>query len=413
MLVAVVLHRVSVMEESFPTSAGLVLNGQAPSPADSVSLMQSVPVVDRLSMYERELATLTEDTDPRSDKAPAAPKPHALLASASSRMQELVSNHMGAKTSTGMVGVLLVLLTLCLLCALASVLFGGEVVRRRRQQDGAGGGQSSKDIAASLEARDRMGANTSPLPGSRTYQPQHYQRTVSGASLTAAQPFLGAGGSPHLSGIFLPDPRTSTVSCVSITDQQRQTAKPPPLCPTLVMPMSEALLGIQMYELAQLNQEGSLNIVGISGKPLLRAEVRKNGNTRTLEIAMPEPNSIPRASIGPPTSGESKNHGSRVLEIRGMRGVFYGTLEMRSSGACYVVKDGQTVLTIDGDAESLQLSLKSSQGLQLAAVKCSTEQFEGVDHVEVRVEPGVDTVLVIAVVLAVLLLSPYLPPADD
>jgi len=178
------------------------------------------------------------------------------------------------------------------------------------------------------------------------------------------------------------------------------------------MPMSEALLGIQMYELAQLSAEGELNIVGISGKPLLRAVVKKVGNARTLEVSMPEQNSIPRATIAPSEAAPEGANGSRALEIRAMRGAFYGTLEMRSSGACYVVKDGQTVLTIDGDAESLQLSLKSSVGLQLASVRCSTELFDGVDHVEIRVEPGVDTVLVVAVVLAVLLLSPYLPPVD-
>jgi len=421
---AVVVNRDWTSQESFTTSTGVTHDGQAPAPADSMSLMQGKPVVERLSedkeldpvtkridsslerlnMYEKELAMLTKDTDPSSDKA----APVLLESATTSSIRALalrVQNRVGVKAATGMV-VVLVLLILILLCGVSSLLLGFPF-GRRRQQDSAGSPQSSKDIMASLEARDRMGAYTSPMPGSRTYQ-----RAVSGASLTAHEPFLRADLSPH-SGSLLPGPREMALSSTSITEQHRHSAKPPALCPTLVMPMSEALLGIQMYELAQLNQEGSLNIVGISGKPLLRAEIKKNGNTRTLEIAMPEPNSIPRASIGPPTMGESSQYGSRVLEIRGMRGAFYGSLEMRSSGACYVVKDGQTVLTIDGDAESLQLSLKSSVGLQLAAVRCSTEQFEGVDHVEIRVEPGVDTVLVVAVVLAVLLLSPYLPPADD
>merc|ERR1719238_1559267 len=118
---------------------------------------------------------------------------------------------------------------------------------------------------------------------------------------------------------------------------------------------------------------------------------------------MPEPRSAPRAIVGPcvQESGGSGAFGgakSRPVQIFGMKGAFYGMLEMRSSGACYVIKDGQTVLTIDGDAESLQLSLKSSVGLQLASVRCSTELFNDVDHVEIRVEPGVDTVLVLSVV---------------
>lgn len=195
-------------------------------------------------------------------------------------------------------------------------------------------------------------------------------------------------------------------------DDLQETPRPPPLCPTLVMPVCEARFGIPMYELAQLAAEGEVNIVGLSGNPLLRAVVRKIGNARTLEITMPEQNSAPRATITP-SMMELAGHsqlGCRALEIRGMRGSFYGVLEMRSSGACYVIKEGQTVMMIDGDAESLQLSIKSSTGLQLASVRCSAEPFGGVDHVEIRVEPGVDTVLVLAVVLAVLLLSPYLPP---
>jgi hypothetical protein len=181
------------------------------------------------------------------------------------------------------------------------------------------------------------------------------------------------------------------------------------------MPVSEARFGIPMYELAELGAEGELSIMGLSGNPLLRAVVRQIGSARTLEISMPEQNSAPRATISPSTRELSGlcQQGSRALEIRGIRGAFYGFLEMRSSGACYVLKDEQTVLTIDGDAGSLQLSLKSGVGLQLAAVKCTSESFGGVDHVEIIVQPGVDTVLVAAVVLAVLLLSPYLAAADE
>jgi hypothetical protein len=199
-------------------------------------------------------------------------------------------------------------------------------------------------------------------------------------------------------------------------DAQRDP-RPPPLCPTLVMPVCEARFGIPMYELAQLDSEGELGIVGLSGNPLLKAVVKKfDGHQRMLEISMPELYSAPRATITPSplhTYGQAQKS-SRAMEIRGMRGSFYGVLEMRSSGACYVVKDGQTVLTIDGEEHSLQLSIKSSIGAQLASVGCAAEPFGGVDHVEIRVEPGVDTVLVLSVVLAVLLLSPYLPnQAED
>merc|ERR1719316_2212870 len=125
---------------------------------------------------------------------------------------------------------------------------------------------------------------------------------------------------------------------------------------------------------------------------------------------MPEPRSAPRAIVGPcvQESGGSGAFGgakSRAVQIFGMKGAFYGMLEMRSSGACYVIKDGQTVLIIDGDSESLQLSIRSGQGVPLAAVTCSSEPFGGAEHLEIRVQPGVDTVLVLACVLSVVLLS--------
>lgn len=168
---------------------------------------------------------------------------------------------------------------------------------------------------------------------------------------------------------------------------------PPPLCPTLVMPVCEARFGVPMKELAGTTTEGTLNIVGLSGNPLLRAVLKK----KSLEICMPEKNSAPRATIAP-SAGDG-------YEIRGMKGSFYGYLRVQPTGKCYVVKDGQTVLLLDGDTEILSLSVKSGLGQQLASVRCSAEPFGGVEHVEIRVEPGVDTVLVLAVVLGVLLLS--------
>jgi len=168
------------------------------------------------------------------------------------------------------------------------------------------------------------------------------------------------------------------------------------------MPVCEARFGVPMNDVARLGAEGEISIVGLSGNPLLRARLQLDRNRqRVLEICMPERNSAPRATIAPCSGSDSPGG----YEIRGMKGSFYGYLQMQSTGTCYVVKDGQAVLLLDGDTNSLQLSVKSGAGAQLASVRCSAEPFGGVDHVEIRVEPGVDTVLVLAVVLGVLLLS--------
>jgi len=428
---------------------------------DSSSLIQGVSQIVRLSIHDEKesgseaqlsmleaMATETASEAPLSQlslleisEAPVESKSQAepsFLALTTSSLRESVvriSHRLGVRTSIGITLIVIVVFVTMLICTAAVLL------RTRRRGQCSAPGQSQQDIAAAvLEKRELMiesrpfvpgiqglfqaGSqndqldsatylHTSPLPGNIYPPNQTSQRAASGASLSAPDPFLD-----YSLNIPLPHPRragtspSTQPSLASIGSQLN--VKPPPLCPSLVMPMSEALLGIPMYELAKLSHEGTLNIVGVSGKPLLRAEVKVVGNTRALEILMPDSQSIPRAYVGPPTSAGRPSIGSRVLEIRGMRGTFYGILEMGSSGACYVVKDGQTVLNVDGDAESLQLSLKSS-GCQVAAVRCSTEQFDGVDHVELRVEPGTDTVLVVAVVLSVLLLSPYLPPvgSDD
>mmetsp|Transcript_137222 Transcript_137222/g.256214 ORF Transcript_137222/g.256214 Transcript_137222/m.256214 type:complete len:477 (+) Transcript_137222:150-1580(+) len=180
---------------------------------------------------------------------------------------------------------------------------------------------------------------------------------------------------------------------------------PPPLCPTLVLPVCAARFGVPMVQIANLTSEGDLSIVGLSGNPLLRASVRKVGSRRSLEIAMPEGGSAPRATIGPNLQNLN-DPDDGVLEIRGLKNAFYGMLELRPSGACYVIRDGERMMAIDGDTDSLQLSIRSAAGMQWASVLCSTEPFGVVDHLEIRVEPGVDTVLILACVLAVLLLSP-------
>jgi hypothetical protein len=193
-----------------------------------------------------------------------------------------------------------------------------------------------------------------------------------------------------------------------------QSPQLPPLCPTLVMQGTEARFGIPMQEIAALTRDGcgDLTVVGLSTNPLLRAALKKIGSSRMLEISMPESNSVPRATLTPSSSvhAGTTSERSRTLEIHDMRGNLYGVLEMRTNGACYVIKDGQPILYIDGQAENLHLVLKSNAGVRLGDVRCSAEPFGGVDHVEIRIEPGIDTVLVLAVVLAVLLLSPYLSP---
>lgn len=184
---------------------------------------------------------------------------------------------------------------------------------------------------------------------------------------------------------------------------------PPPLSSTLIMPSCEGRFGVPMHELANIGQDAEVGIVGCSGNALLRAVIRLNEKQeRSLDIRMPERNSAPRATVTRPIGGAwraASANGDRTMEIRGMKGKYYGVLELRQSGACYVIKDSETVLIIDGDMQQMRLGVKSASGLELAAVSCSSEAFGGVEHLDIRVEPGVDIILVLAVILGMLLLA--------
>lgn len=378
----------------------------------------------RISSYEEQIETLSEDAGlPHPVKPRVQPSYASLLAmrireSAASLVESV--RHLAERTKyvSGMPLLLILMISTIVTVISFGILFClcksfmGWSFKRGQKNDAQG----------DMSPPSQRNLGFSPLMATRSLPARSSQVSRPGSTMTLNGTAFETREMRPTSGSFLPDLRTmnsATIvaapsSCTSLAEVQRVSVRPPPLCPSLVMPMSEVVLGIQMYELAQMGAEGTLNIVGISGKALLRADVKMVGNDRSLGISMPESNGTPQATITPPGEGARAGRAtfSRALEIRGMRGTFYGMLQMQSSGACSVVKDGRTVLTIDGDADSLQLALKSATGIELASVRCSTEHFEGVDHLEVRVEPGMDTVLVTAVVLAVLLLSPYLP-ADD
>lgn len=180
---------------------------------------------------------------------------------------------------------------------------------------------------------------------------------------------------------------------------------PSPLCPTLFLPVCEARFGVPMFKITQVRLESELGIVGLSGNHLLSASVRKAGRRRLLEISMPEAGVAPLATIAPNIQNANRPDDG-FLEIRGSGGSFYGMLEMRATGDCHVTKDGITMLTVDGDTSSLQLRVMSGGGTLLASARSSTEFLGGGEHLDIRVGPGVDTVLVLACVLAVFLLPP-------
>jgi hypothetical protein len=210
-------------------------------------------------------------------------------------------------------------------------------------------------------------------------------------------------------------PRTTPLSTARRTPQKLHLL---PVCPTLMMPQSESRFGIPMQKVSDVTREGvgDLTVVGLYpvSSPLLHATVKKVGAIQTLAISVAELSynsqlkGIPHVTLSHTnTASEGAIEGARTLEIKDMRGDLYGSLMMLRSGDCYVLKDGQQILHIDGQAENLHLVFQSATGDRVGDARCSAAEFGGMDHIEIRIEPGVDAILVISIVLAVLLLSFY------
>lgn len=418
MFLAIIGLLVSVQRsQEVPCEADSKKEGQCVGPVgdgpDAMSLMQGANVrVDLLGGMD-----LPRRREHKTEKASRpAPLPASSKATFFQAAIVRATEHM--KTRSALPVVLIVLLLGGLLCCLAALLL------RRAGAKGAAWGAAwgatwGLGAEGAVPETQAQPLRSSPILADRAaavqLSPSVQQGRLSTSAFSDRSPPQQPMTTMSSSRVQGPPP-----PIVASTQQRQEPAgvhfrapplskqAPPPLCPTLVMPVCEARFGVPMQELANITggPEGEIGIVGLSGNPLLRAVLRADSSQqRFLEIRMPEKNSAPRSTVGP----ASPNLG-RSLEIRGMKDAYYGTLEMRQSGPCYVIKDGQSVLVIDGDTDNLQLGVKSGAGSQLASVRCCAEPFGGVEHVEIRVEPGVDTVLILAVVLGVLLLSPFLPP---
>jgi len=174
-----------------------------------------------------------------------------------------------------------------------------------------------------------------------------------------------------------------------------------PICPTVIMPSCEARFAVPLHALSEVSAEGSFNIMDPLGNPLFCAVVRQAHGGRKLVISMAIPGSTPRASIGPLNGGKGDQ-----LEICGPGNSFFGTLELEKNGTYLVRRGGRTVMEIGGEPKSPRPGLKvlSPEGQPLASINCTLEAHNGVDHLEIRARPNVDSVLILCCVFAVVLL---------
>jgi len=324
---------------------------------------------------------------------------HALL----SLGVDLLSTHQMGTTSR--IASLWFILTLvgCTFVALLLIIMPSLQDKERRDQSQAAplimSPLNQSQTAPSSSMRPESGL---PPPGSDMVGPT--------ASPTPRSPLRFAGSPGHHTVKTITSPSRVQFQEISLSPEGRvvkgMPGLPPQLCPSLVLPWCQARFGVPMKQIAQITAEGELSIVGMSGNPLLRAAVRQVNGHRVLEVLMPQPGCTPRATIGPSDTGPGRASDQGPLVIRGPNGTFYAEFDMRPNGACLVTRGAETIMVIDGQPSTSEISVKSGSGVLLASAGFSSEPFGGIDHVEIRVEPGVDTVLVLGCVLAVFLFTP-------
>mmetsp|Transcript_52846 Transcript_52846/g.113229 ORF Transcript_52846/g.113229 Transcript_52846/m.113229 type:complete len:461 (-) Transcript_52846:22-1404(-) len=207
----------------------------------------------------------------------------------------------------------------------------------------------------------------------------------------------------HMRALTPPRKTSGTVSSFSSPSTAAQVPWEtlPPICPSLILSDCEARCAIAVQTL-KLSTPVQLDVIGLSGNQLFRADVQRVGKDKDdlmLNVSLAHLGSIPRVTVLPPTG--------MGMQINGPGGSLYGWLKLGEGGFWEVVKDDQPRLVISGDLAALSLEMRASSDQQIRATASrSLEYIAGEEHLEFRVQPGFDMVLIVSCVLAVLLIAP-------
>lgn len=175
---------------------------------------------------------------------------------------------------------------------------------------------------------------------------------------------------------------------------------PPPICASLILPNAEACFEIHLESLAR-GRAPSMEILGTSGRKLLQATTTMLPNGRNcLAIASAGCEDEPRAAVC--TSSKVG-----VFEVFGRGGQMYGTLEMSSNGTGGVLHhDGLPVMVVEiGSRPDLRATATTPDGQILGSAGRKDPQEPGMDEMwRLQARPGVDSVLLCASMLSLMLL---------
>jgi hypothetical protein len=195
---------------------------------------------------------------------------------------------------------------------------------------------------------------------------------------------------------------------------------PPPICPSLILPNTEARFMISMESLR--NPGAAIDILGTSGRKLLHADINQSADGRgSLSLCSVGCEDDPRCTITAATSASSLSPLSS-LEISGRGRRPYGTMEPGGPGwrGGVVTVGGKPVMIVEttplpsGDLyTSLRMTASTMEGRLLAAADPTNDgrgHGEQSWKLQVKVTPGSDAVLISSCMLAVHILWPPTAP---
>jgi hypothetical protein len=159
--------------------------------------------------------------------------------------------------------------------------------------------------------------------------------------------------------------------------------------------------------LVEAAEEGAFTIADAASGLLLRVNIDNKASARSLRVFVGKDSPNPCTTVSPTSDGGCMQAGSS-MEIRGANGLHFGMLALQPNGSFLVTTaEQQPLLTIEGNEANLDLCISARDGRLVASVSCceSADPSKGVEHVEFRVLPGTDPVLVVSCILSVLLLG--------
>lgn len=185
----------------------------------------------------------------------------------------------------------------------------------------------------------------------------------------------------------------------------------PPLCPTLVLPTLESKFAVRVEDMMKAELGSELSVCGVDSKPVLKLKVNTSQFGTRLDVHVDQSgrtgdripvDARPRCSIIAPSDDR------KPFEIRGAGDKHYGTFQhVEGKSTLFEIEvENRPVMIIEGSTKSMRLDVitPSPQDYPVAwAAENTTDYNSGEPHFEIRVLPGFDAMLVIAVAMTIMI----------